>query len=98
MKKETFTRKDGTEGTKYKLEPNDQFIPRFDTPRKSEVGKYENWSIGITTVPEGDEIFVQLTKTQAEKLQELGNVQGKKLECYAYTAHEKECVGIRQAA
>lgn len=97
MKRETFTRKDGSEGEKFSLEPGDKFIPRFDTPRKTTAGKYDNWSLGITSVPEGKEMFVQLTKGQADKLNQLGNIQGKKMECYEYESHDKKCVGIRLA-
>lgn len=95
MKRETFVRKDKTEGEKYTLEPKDKFIPRFETPRKTKTGKYDNWSLGITTVPEGKEIFVQLTKAQAEKLNNLGEIKGKKMECYEYESHDRKCVGIK---
>lgn len=97
MKTENFKRKDGTEGTKNVLEPGDEFIPRFESPRKNTKGKYDNWSIGIKTVPEGKEVFVQLTKGQAEKLNKMGNVQNKKLVCYEYESHDRKCVGIKAA-
>lgn len=97
MKKTEFEKKDGTKGHKYTLEEGDMFISRFESPRKTQMGKYDNYSLGITTVPEGDDIFVQLTQGQAKKLESLGNIQGKKLQCYKYESHDKECVGVKLA-
>lgn len=96
MKQEEFQRKDGTKGTKNIIEPGDKFKSRFDSPRKNNAGKYENYSLGITTM-EGEDTFVQLTKGQAKRLQGLGNVQGKTIEAYEYENEYGKNVGLRLA-
>lgn len=97
MKTEVFTKKDKTKGEKYHLEAGDKFVSRFETPRMNKLGKYENWSLGVTMLPAKKDIFVQLTKGQAKKITELGNVQGKTLECYTYKNTYGDQVGIRLA-
>lgn len=94
MKEENFTRKDGSEGVKYKLEAGDKVVSRFDKPRRSKNGQYENISLGITH-PEKGEVYLVLTKAQGDKLEQSGSLQGKEIEAYEYENEFGKQVGVR---
>lgn len=91
MKKVEFDKKDGTKGTKYIAEPGDKVTSRFESPRATTLGKYENYSMGI----EGDIPYLQLTKGQHEKLMQSGNIQGKTIEFYEYENDFGKQTGVK---
>lgn len=93
MKETKFQRADGTEGTSYKLEPGDKVTSRFEQPKKQEGGKFENWSLGVTY--QGKEIFLTLTKAQADKLNKIGHLQQKNIEAYEYENQYGKQIGIK---
>lgn len=93
MKKETFKRKDGSEGHKHTLQPGDEFTPRFNTPRETKAGKYTNYSLGIKD-KQGNDMFINITEGQAKQLKILGDIEGKELKAYEYENQYGKQVGI----
>ena len=80
MKTENFERSDGTEGTIYKLEDeNDKVIAQFSKPVVNTKGKYDNYSIGVKIAgdEDGEVIYLRLTKTQYEDAVKFGDLTGK---------------------
>lgn len=94
MKETKFERKDGSEGVSYHLEVGDEVVSRFSAPRNNPSGKYDNWSLGITT-KDGKEIYVRLTGGQAKKLLNCGDLLGKTLKAVEYTNDYGTHVGIQ---
>lgn len=93
MEEKEFKRKDGSEGVEYKLEAGDIVEAMFGSIRKSDerLGvnkktgkpfKTRDYSLGVKF--DDKDIYVKLTKTQAETLEKEGNLLGKKIEAYEY--------------
>lgn len=96
MKKEEYTRKDGTKGENLKLEAGDKVTSRYSEPRENNTGQYPVYSLGVT-LKEGEEAYIQLTKTQYEKLKGAGDLTGKTIEAYSYKNEHGEFVGVKVA-
>lgn len=84
MKKQEFVnQKDNSKGVNYKLEAGDVLTVRFSSPKVLTAGQFPAYSIGVTT-PDGEDVYVRLTKAQHDALLKLGDLTGKKIEAYEY--------------
>lgn len=105
MKKEDFKKADGTDGTKYRFEKGDKATIVYDkiyvSPERLGVNKTtgqafktQDYILGVKTEKEG-EIKVNLSKTQAEKLKNREDLQGKNIEAYEYENKYGKQIGIK---
>lgn len=89
-----YETKDGRKGKSYKLEAGDVVEAMFEAPKMDDSGEYTNYSLGVTSEEHGD-IYIRLTKTQYEKLEKAGDIQGRKIKAYKYKNKFGEQVGVK---
>lgn len=96
MKENKFTRRDGTEGTEYKLEAGDEIVSEYSKVRTTdnETVKYPKHQLGCKWKGAEGKIYVTLTTAQKEKLDKEEDLAGKTIVAYKYENKYGEQVGV----
>jgi len=92
---EVYKDKEGDKLYKYSLEEGDIFIPQADNPTVKK-GKYTNYGIFVET-KEGEKVWLTLTQSQAEKLEDAKDPQTHPWKAYKYKNEFGDFIGISQA-
>lgn len=88
MKERKYEKEDGSKGSSWTLEENDEFIPLYEKPLISDKGKFVNYFIRVKMPETNEERSLQITESQAKMLDKLGKltpITEKTLRTYAYT-------------
>lgn len=89
MKTKEYAKKDGTTGYEYTAEHGDEFQSNWRTTNTLKNGPYEKHSINVTT-PEGETIYLVLTKGQNKVLTRVDEETGRPIDLEGKTIRFEE--------